>query len=184
MRGNPSTWFLRSDGEANERLVKKICRRLDHYVPLSGHNAVTPECDGLGIVNIRSSRFLLPVPTRSRIFGSLCQGRIEAGMRHAASTGQVFHLWWHPHNFGSHVDDNMAVLRRIMERYRALSEVQGMISRTMGEIAAAARPGVTRQLESLAEAAKASRAAPGGGQDSAGQRERAVALGPVQPGAG
>ena len=160
MRGNPSTWFLRSDGEANERLVKKICRRLDHYVPLSGHNAVTPECDGLGIVNIRSSRFLLPVPTRSRIVGSLCQRRIEAGMRHAASTGQVFHLWWHPHNFGSHVDDNMAVLRRIMERYRALSEVQGMISRTMGEIAAAARPGVTRQLESLAEAAKAPLAPP------------------------
>jgi hypothetical protein len=62
-------------------------------------------------------------------------------------------LWWHPHNFGSHVEDNIALLRKIMERYRALSEVQGMASRTMGEIAAAARPGVTRQLESSAQPA-------------------------------
>jgi hypothetical protein len=73
-------------------------------------------------------------------------------MGHAASTWQVFHLWWHPHNLGSHVDDNIALLRTIMERYRVLSEVHGMISRTMGEIAAAARPGITRQLGSFAQA--------------------------------
>jgi hypothetical protein len=151
VRGNQAAWLFRSSGEENEGLIKKACRRLDHYVPLSGRNAVTPECDRLGIINIRSSRFLLPVPTRSRIFGPLCQRRIEVGMRHAASTGQVFHLWWHPHNFGSHVDDNIAMLRTIMERYRALSEVQGMISRTMGEIAAATRPDITRQLGSIAQ---------------------------------
>jgi hypothetical protein len=155
VRGNQSAWLFRSDGEAHEGLIKKACRRLDHYVPLTGQNGVTPECDGLGIINIRSSRFLLPVPIRSRIFGPLCQRRIEAGMKHAASTGQIFHLWWHPHNFGSHVDENIALLRLIMERYRALSEVRGMISRSMGEIAAGARPGVTRQLESLAQVAKA-----------------------------
>jgi hypothetical protein len=44
------------------------------------------------------------------------------------------------------------VLRRIMERYRALSEGQGMVSRTMGEIAAAVRPGMTRQLDGLRQA--------------------------------
>ena len=159
VRGNQSVWWFRSRGEADERLIKKTCRRLDHYLPLSGHNGVTPEVDRLGIINIRSSRFLLPAPTRSRIFGSLCQRRIERSMRNAARTGQVFHLWWHPHNFGSHVDDNIAMLRTIMERYRALSEEQGMISRTMGEIAAAARPGVAGQLESLAEMAEAPHAA-------------------------
>jgi Polysaccharide deacetylase len=153
VRGNQSTWFLRSEGEANEGLIKKACRRVDHYLPLSGANGVTPEYDGLGIINVSSSRFLLPVPTRSRIFGPLCQRRIEAGMRHAAGTGQVFHLWWHPHNFGSHVDDNIALLGKILERYRALSESHGMTSRTMGEIAAAAR-----QLGSSAQAAEARRA--------------------------
>ena len=154
VRGNQSTWFLGSNGEANEGLIKKACRRLDHYLPLSGHNAVTPECDGLGIVNVRSSRFFLPVPTRSSIFGRLCEQRIAGGMRHAARTGQVFHLWWHPHNFGSHVDENIAMLRRIMERYRALSETQGMISRTMGEMAALARADVASRRESLAAVAE------------------------------
>jgi hypothetical protein len=152
VRGNQSTWFLRSDGEANEGLIKKICRRLDHYVPLSGHNGVTAERDGLGIVNIPSSRFLLAVPYRSRTFGALCQRRIEAGMTHAARIGRIYHLWWHPHNFGSHVDDNIAVLRKVLERYRALSQTQGMVSRTMGEIAAAARAGVTHQPASLSQA--------------------------------
>ena len=145
VRGNQSTWFLRSDGEDNEVLIKKICRRLDHYVPLSGQNGVTPECDGLGMVNIPSSRLLLAVPYRSSTFGALCQRRIEAGMGHAARTGRIYHLWWHPHNFGSHVDDNIAMLRKVLERYRALAETEGMGSRTMGEIAAAARAAGTRR---------------------------------------
>ena len=148
-----SVWLHQAAGEANESLVKKAARRLDNYLPLSGHNGVTPENDALGVVNVRYSRFLLPVPARSRVFARLCQRRTEACMTHAASTGHIFHLWWHPHNFGSHVDDNLAVLRTTMERYRALSEEQGMVSRTMGEIAAATRPGVTRQLESLVQAA-------------------------------
>jgi hypothetical protein len=151
VRGNQSAWLFRSEGEAKESLIKKACRRLDHYLPLTGHNGVTPERDRLGISNIRSSRFLLPMPTRTRIFGQLCQRRIEAAMRHAAGTDQVFHLWWHPHNFGSHVDDNLAILRTVMERYRALSEEQGMVSRNMGEIATAARPGTTRQLDGFAQ---------------------------------
>jgi hypothetical protein len=44
------------------------------------------------------------------------------------------------------------MLGAIMEQYRALSETQGMISRTMGEIAAAARPGVAGQRESFPRA--------------------------------
>ena len=71
VRGNQQFWLFRSKGEANETLIKKIGRRLDHYLPLSGYNGVTPEPDGLGIVNIRSSRFLLPVPIRSRLL-ALC----------------------------------------------------------------------------------------------------------------
>ena len=70
-------------------------------------------------------------------------------MRHAARNGQVFHLWWHPHNFGSHVDDNMAILRQILAHYRALAEEHGMVSRNMGEVAAAARAGVSQNLKGL-----------------------------------
>jgi peptidoglycan/xylan/chitin deacetylase (PgdA/CDA1 family) len=146
VRGNQRFWLYRSEGEANETLVKKIGRRLDHYLPLSGHNGVTAEPDSFGIVNIRSSRFLLAVPNRSKAFGALCQRRITAGMTNAATTGRIFHLWWHPHNFGSHVDDNTAILRRILEHYRALAEQHGMVSRNMGEIAAAVPDGISHTL--------------------------------------
>ena len=149
VRGNQPFWLFRSNGEADETLIKKIGRRLDHYLPLSGHNGVTPESDSLGIVNIRSSRFLLPVPTRSRMLGPLCHHRIAAGMTHAAATGRIFHLWWHPHNFGSHVDDNMAMLRQIMEHYRELAQEHGMVSRNMGEVATAARHGPSHSVEGM-----------------------------------
>jgi hypothetical protein len=83
------------------------------------------------------------------MFGPLCQRRITAGMRHAAATGLIFHLWWHPHNFGSHVDDNMALLRQILEHYRALAQEHGMVSRSMAEVAAATRDGVGHTLPGL-----------------------------------
>ena len=115
----------------------------------SGPNGVTAESDDLGMVNIRSSRFLLPIPIRSRLLGPLCHHRIAAGMTHAATTGRIFHLWWHPHNFGSHVSDNIAMLRRIMEHYRALAEEHGMGSRNMGEVAAAVRCGLEHSRDSV-----------------------------------
>jgi peptidoglycan/xylan/chitin deacetylase (PgdA/CDA1 family) len=149
VRGNQPFWLFRSNGEADETLIKKIVRRLDHYLPLSGHNGVTPESDSLGIVNIRSSRFLLPVPTRSRMLGLLCHHRLAAAMTHAAATGRIFHLWWHPHNFGAAVDDNMAMLRQVMEHYRKLAQEHGMVSRNMGEVATDARHGVSHSVEGL-----------------------------------
>ncbi len=152
VRGNQQFWMFRSRGEAEETLIKKIGRRLDHYLPLSGHNGVTPECDRLGIVNIRSSRFLLPVPIRSKMFGPLCQRRIAAGMTNAATTGRIFHLWWHPHNFGSHVDDNMAILGQILEHYRALAEEHGMASRNMVEVATATRGDINHSIQGLRSA--------------------------------
>jgi Polysaccharide deacetylase len=128
VRGNQSFWLFRSEGEANEGLIKKCGRRLDHYLPLSGHNCVVPERDSIGMVNIRSSRFLLPAAARLGILGPLCPRRIMQSMTHAAVAGEVYHLWWHPHNFGARLDDNMRILREITEHYRALSETHGMVS--------------------------------------------------------
>ena len=142
VRGNQPRWLLSSEGEAGETLIKRIGRRLDHYVPLTGRNAVTPEADSHGIVNVPSSRFLLPASARSRMFGHLCHRRIATGMTHAAATGQVFHLWWHPHNFGIYRSENIALLRQILEHYRALADQYGMVSRNMGEIAASVLGGL------------------------------------------
>ena len=58
-------------------------------------------------------------------------------MRVAARRGRLFHLWWHPHDFGLHLRENLAVLRRLLDTFTRLRSVYGMESRSMAEAAAA-----------------------------------------------
>jgi hypothetical protein len=62
-------------------------------------------------------------------------GRILAGLHHAARTGETFHLWWHPHNFGTHLEENMASLRTIVTYIDALRREGQLVSATMEEAA-------------------------------------------------
>ena len=32
-------------------------------------------------------------------------------MRKAARERRIYHLWWHPHNFGADIEESMAILR-------------------------------------------------------------------------
>ena len=55
-------------------------------------------------------------------------------MTHAAKNNLVFHLWWHPHNFGINLEKNMSFLLKIIRHYKKLENEYGMISLNMGEI--------------------------------------------------
>jgi hypothetical protein len=61
--------------------------------------------------------------------------RIKRAMRDAAQRGRDFHLWWHPHNFGNHTSQNLAILDDVLHEYRLLRERYGWPSRNMGEAA-------------------------------------------------
>jgi hypothetical protein len=65
--------------------------------------------------------------------------RITSALRHAATERRLFHLWWHPHNFGLDTDRNLAFLRRILEAYRDCHHRYGMESLTMADAAAMIR---------------------------------------------
>jgi hypothetical protein len=56
-------------------------------------------------------------------------------MRHAATRRQIIHLWWHPHDFGIHIDENIAFLRRILTSYQQFHHTHGMKSLSMIEVA-------------------------------------------------
>ncbi|MCL1475463.1 hypothetical protein, partial [Argonema antarcticum] len=43
--------------------------------------------------------------------------------------------YWHPHNFGVDLDQNISFLRKILEHYKYLQESYKMESLNMGEIA-------------------------------------------------
>ncbi len=55
-------------------------------------------------------------------------------IKHAARQREVFHLWWHPHNFGDNTDDNIQFLEDIFSFFSKMKKEYGMQSFNMGEI--------------------------------------------------
>ena len=82
-----------------------------------------------------ASRFLRPYSRRLRFLEPLRAQRIKAGLRYAAERDEVFHLWWHPHNFGRDLEQNIAVLTETAECFSRLRASHGMRSLNMGELA-------------------------------------------------
>jgi hypothetical protein len=56
-------------------------------------------------------------------------------MLHAARTDSFFHLWWHPHNFGVNLEQNLATLEELLRYFSVLRDNYGMRSLTMADIA-------------------------------------------------
>ncbi|MGE3635773.1 MAG: polysaccharide deacetylase, partial [Sandaracinaceae bacterium] len=135
-RVNRAHPILRSRRLSQETLPQRALRFADSYVPISGQLSVpeTPPRDG--VVELTASAFLRPYSRRLRHLDALKLRRIERPMRAAAERGEVFHLWWHPHNFGRDLDANLSFLTKVLEAYRRLSDERGMVSRTMGELCA------------------------------------------------
>jgi len=61
--------------------------------------------------------------------------RITSAMETAARRRRLFHLWWHPHNFGVDLKENLAFLRKILDHFRILQDRYGMRSMTMAAVA-------------------------------------------------
>ena len=68
------------------------------------------------------------------IINSLRLNRIKNEIIQAAKAGEIYHLWWHPHNFGIDPEGAIKTLKSILEVYRYCAETFGMESKTMGEI--------------------------------------------------
>jgi hypothetical protein len=58
--------------------------------------------------------------------------RIRRSLHSAGRQGRILHLWWHPHNFGLHQDENLEFLRRILIEFAECRERYGMQSLSMG----------------------------------------------------
>jgi hypothetical protein len=61
--------------------------------------------------------------------------RILSSMTSAAQKQRLFHLWWHPHNFGVNTEANLHFLRAILEHYAQLRQHYNFSSQSMGEVA-------------------------------------------------
>jgi len=149
-RGNEAAWMYRGrPRDAMQSIGARAARLVDAYVNIGGANVTAwkdvKRADGL--CNIPSSRYLRPHSHALRRLVPLRLNRITRCMRLAAVEKKIFHLWWHPHDFGLCTDENFAFLRKIMKAFVDCRDRHGMRSLTMAEAARAA----DRLLETSSE---------------------------------
>lgn len=122
-RGNEKSWLFSSKTFGTRFSLRRPFRLLDSYYNLSGQNCYSfEEMKNGGIINIPSSRFLRPYSKRLKAFENLRLKRVKDSMTFAAKKGLVYHLWWHPHNFGVNVSNNFSFLENILLHFSQLKK--------------------------------------------------------------
>ena len=133
-RGEASGWLYKP--RTSEQITRpfRLMRFLDGAFPVSKDQVAKVSTNGSSI-NVPASRFLRPLSRASSIYNTLHIWRIQAEIESAARLGGVYHLWWHPHNFGRNMAINLARLDTILNTYRFCRDTYGMTSCTMRDLA-------------------------------------------------
>lgn len=134
-RGNEKSAIYQASSGSAQNIIRRAARLLDAYFNLSGANTYRLEqCYENGIYNIPSSRFFRPYSKSMAFFDALKIKRIKDAMTYAAKNNEIFHLWWHPHNFGKDLVRNLGALAQVLQHFDLLSEQFGMRSMNMSEL--------------------------------------------------
>jgi hypothetical protein len=109
---------------------------LNAYVNISGHGCYAPQdLSDTPPVNLPASHFLRPFFPRLHALEVLHLKRIRGSLTHVGRRGLIYHLWWHPHNFGANLQKNLAFLRHVLDHCKKLQRRYGMVSSNMHEMA-------------------------------------------------
>jgi hypothetical protein len=133
-RGNPSSVLYEPTKNEEQSKFVRAGRLADTYINLTGHKSFVPQNEE-GIVNIPASSFLRPFSSKLKWAEASRLRRIKNSMTHAAKNKEAYHLWWHPHNFGVNLQENLAFLEEILKHFQLLHKEYGMESKTMRSIA-------------------------------------------------
>lgn len=135
-RGTPDHFLYTSKTDkAQTNIFLRALRLIDAYINISGpltYSLFAVQEDVLA--NVRGSFFLRPYSHLLRFIEKIKIERIKKSMTHAAKHNEIFHLWWHPHNFGINRKENLANLISLLEHFKCLQETYGMQSANMREI--------------------------------------------------
>lgn len=135
-RGNEKSSVYKIKANEERRYIKRGFRFLDRYINLFGHQTYPlPKQNAHYPANIRGSKFLIPYSKKLAWLEGRRLRRVKQSMTYAAKKGEVYHLWWHPHNFGTYLDKNIQILREILEHFTYLQKIYGFRSRNMNEVA-------------------------------------------------
>lgn len=132
-RGNMETFLYRSEHTPKKFSLRRVLRLLDAYVNLSGYNTyMYPKKDGK-LINVPGSRFFRPFSSKLALLEPLKVKRVLDSIEYAAKHSQIYHLWWHPHNFGLHTEENINQLEKICECYQTMHKRYGMECKFISE---------------------------------------------------
>ncbi|MBU4367258.1 polysaccharide deacetylase family protein [Patescibacteria group bacterium] len=136
-RGNESSWLYKTRSMGEESLIRRILRLVDVYFNISGHNAYSlNDVSRNPPINIPSSRFLRPYWPALKFLELLRLHRILSDLDYAAKNNLIYHLWWHPRNFGEgdEIEKNLSFLKKILDHFLDLQKKYGMKSLNMREL--------------------------------------------------
>jgi len=130
VRSNPKDWFWNIDSTQQESRYKRLVRGADAFLPI-GKRSSFSEVPADDPLQIPASRLLRPWTPKEAGLGRFKLGRIHKEMERAAMSGENYHLWWHPHNFGNHPERNFQDLEQILQHYKQLNAKFGFESISM-----------------------------------------------------
>lgn len=121
VRSNPGSWYWHN--ARSNALSTRLARTGDAYIAMGKKSYSQKDLrkyNGLPVKQ-KASRFLRPVET-NKILRKLKMNRILNEMEYAAANNEIYHLWWHPHNFGDHPLESVRDLQIILKHYKELKE--------------------------------------------------------------
>ena len=133
VRSNPDSWYWNDTSKSG--LITKIARTADAYIDFGKKTysySDLKSTNGLPIKQ-QASRFLRPVESNS-ILRKLKIRRIKKEMSYAAKKGEIYHLWWHPHNFGDQPEESLKDLTDLIKHFEILRSKYGFKSLNMREL--------------------------------------------------
>jgi peptidoglycan/xylan/chitin deacetylase (PgdA/CDA1 family) len=141
-RGNQRQWMYRASGASGNTRMKRAARLADNYFNITDAHSVPWGAirQSSGLANVPASFFLRPFSPRLRPAEFLRLRRITRSVERAAKARELVHLWWHPHNFGVDLSENLQMLRSILEVFASCRQRYGMRSLGMAEAADVACP--------------------------------------------
>ncbi|WP_158542695.1 polysaccharide deacetylase family protein [Lujinxingia litoralis] len=150
-RGNPPGWLYRAHDRAQNTGMRRVARLIDSVAPLTGARCVS---EGSPLarqpVDVPATRFFRPLATRSAWLARRQRVRICREIDEAVRRGGIYHLWWHPHNFGVGLEAHLSELQYILEHMARWRDAGQLVTATMAE---AARQGISDQEGPWASAA-------------------------------
>lgn len=131
IRTNPEVWYW--NNTQKDSLQQKIFRTGDAYIGFTNKAYVDlPEMNP-GTIGQKASRLLRPHSGKTFLDNRRLK-RIKSELSAAAKKKEIYHLWWHPHNFGENPEKNLQELESILVHFKSCKKKFGFESMSMAGI--------------------------------------------------